>query len=68
MTDSQAINMHPNKVTYKDHVIHMAHREDTNDWQFSVKHTTTLTLSSYAARYDTALEAAKQSVDKLIGS
>ena len=67
MPTGAATPLHPNKVTYRDHVIVLTHRPKTNDWEYAVKHTRTILLRNVAPRYETALKQAKRDLDIVLG-
>ena len=54
------------EVVYRDHTIRLIYRPPTNDWQYVVEHTVTLTLTGVAPRYDSALRRAKQDVNIVV--
>lgn len=67
MQTQKVTKLHPNEVTYRDHVITLTHRPRVNDWQYSITHTRTIVLSNFAPRYETALKAAQLDIDILLG-
>jgi hypothetical protein len=67
MAGTNVKQIHPTEVTYRNHNITLTHRPKINDWHYSFQHIQTLTIKSFAPRYDTALKQAKRDIDIMLG-
>ena len=53
-------------LSYKGHTIHINHRPEVNDFEYSFTHTRTLKFSGHASHYDACVGKATKNVDALI--
>jgi len=59
--------LQPRSISYRGAVITLTHRPKINDWVYTIEYTRTITLSSFAPRYETALAQAKAELDAYMG-